>query len=374
MLSCKLLICLLWQVASLETSQGKSRQPWEQPSALHSFTEFIFVSQPGEHSVSVTEVNALTRKVMRESRPFITAGLHEPTGLAVDHKRQRLYVADPKSHKVFMYKLYFGVNGLAVRQDQQFVAVRDVTPRWIAVDEKGTLFCTDEGRSFIAEVSAKELADLGREDVKYDQVRPTWHKLYSGDQDEAVDHPGGIAVDGTSIFWGNRKRGHPHGSLLQASEDPEEKLARGVPEMIKALSSNMDKVYGVCNSPTMVFYTGGARQVYGAKPGSFQARASETVLLNDFAQPRGCVWDGDGTVYLADKGADAVWSFPSSMHNTGLVQATKAFSVTDPYGVAVFRPSFSVDAVGFLRGAAVQAKLALAPMLLMMLGVLGCNA
>merc|ERR1719387_1289141 len=104
--------------------------------------------------------------------------------------------------------------------------------------------------------------------------------------------------------------------------------------MIQSLSKNVDKVYGVCASPNLVFYTGGSR--------------------NDYAAPRGCVWDGDGTVFLADKGGDAVWSFPSSMHGLGLVQASKLFDVQDPYGVAVFRPSLALETGEFLRAGAVH--------------------
>lgn len=337
---------------------------------LMPLTEYIFVSQPGQRTVTVTEVNAITRQVTREARALITSGLREPCGLAVDHERQRLYIADPKSHKVYMYKLYFGSNGVSVRHDQQFVAASGVTPRWVAVDEKGTLFATDESRSFIAEVSADELAYLGEMDAKRNTVRPHFQKLYAGDQTRQVDRPGGIAVDGNNVYWGNRVRGRPYGSLLVAPEDPDARLRKGVPRMIHALSKNVDKVYGVCASRELVFYTGGSRTVYGAKSASWQAPTLETVLLNDFAIPRGCVFDGDGTVFLADKGGDVVWSFPASAHLTGgMTQATKLFRVKDPYGVAVFRPSLSLDATGFLRGAGERITPALVTVLLLLSGI-----
>jgi len=357
-----LLYAFLWQAACLE---ALGRQ-----SPLVPLTEYIFVSQPGHKSVAVTEVDALTRQVIRESRTVISTGLHEPCGLAIDHNKQRLYVADPKSHKVFMYKMHFGDDGLSMREDEQFIAVRDLTARWVTVDEKGTLFATDEARSFIAEVKSEELAELGNSNV-----RPRFHKLYNHDQTKQVDKPGGIAVDGHNVYWGNRARGKPYGSLLSASEDPEGQISRGVPTMVQALSKNVDKVYGVCASPTLVFYTGGARTVYGAKVGTFQQRGSTTVLLNDYAAPRGCVWDGDGTVFLADKGGDAVWSFPSSMHGLGLVQASKLFDVEDPYGVAVFRPSLALEVSGFLRAGAIRLGPALASSLVVVVFIiLGVNA
>lgn len=343
----KLLFGLIVSLACLQLARGA-------PGSFSPLSEYVFVSQPAEGSVAMTEINTLTRQVVHEAQAVISTGLREPNGLAVDHDRQRLYVADPKQHKVFMYKLYTGKDGVSVREDQQYVAVHDVTARWVAVDDKGTLFATDEKRSFIAKVDAFELAKLGQKDADVEDVRTHVQKLYSEEMTRQVDHPGGIAVDGNNVYWGNRKRGRPYGSLLQAPEDPQKKVQANVPTMIQALSKNVDKVYGVCASPNLVFYTGGSRTVYGAKQGSYQARASTTVLLNDFAVPRGCVWDGDGTMLLADKGGDAVWSFPSSLHGLGLVQASKLFEVKDPYGVALFRPALSLDSVGFLRGASLK--------------------
>lgn len=352
-----LLWAFLWQIACLEFASG--RHP-----PLLPLTEYIFVSQPGHRSVAVTEVNALTREVTREPQTLISTGLHEPCGLAVDHARQRLYVADPKSHKVFMYKLHFGDDGLSTDEEKQFVAVRDLTARWVAVDDKGTLFATDETRSFIAEVNADDLARL----ESGVDARPHFHKLYTHDRTKQVDKPGGIAVDGHNIYWGNRARGKPYGSLLSAYEDPEGQISRGVPDMIQALSKNVEKVYGVCKTPTVVFYTGGARNVYGSKPGAYQQQGAATVLLDDYAVPRGCVWDGDGTVFLADKGGDAVWSFPSSLHGLGLVQASKLFDVEDPYGVAVFRPQLALDIGGFLRAGTIQVGPALTSLFVMLIG------
>lgn len=318
-------------------------------SPLAPLTEYIIVSQPQERSVSVVEVNALTRQVTRESHSLISSGLIEPCGIAVDHSRMRLYVADPQSHKVFMYNLLYGDNGLSVDEQAQYVAVNDITSRWVAVDESGSLFCTDEKRSFIAEVPAEELAEISREDYRRPVYHKT-HKLFSNDRVREVDKPGGIAVDGINLYWGNRDRRRSFGSLMMAPEEPNSKRVKGVPGIIGALSRNVDKVYGVCASPSAIFYTGGERLVYGTKPGARHTQALASVVLDNFARPRGCVWDGDGTMFLADKGNNAVWSFPSTFHHLGLSQAVKLCTVHNPYGVAVFRPSFTLDAVGFLRG------------------------
>lgn len=284
--------------------------------------------------------------------------------MAVDQEKQRLYVADPKSHKVFMYKLYLNGGGLHVNKGEQFVVVRDVTPRWVTVDEKGTLLCTDEGRNLIAEVSAAGLAKLGEKDLDGNYVHPNFLKLYDHTQTKQVDRPGGIAAEGNHVFWGNRVQGRPFGSLLSAPEDPEFEMEHGMPRNIHALSSNVDKVYGVCATPSLVFYTGGRRSVYGAKPGSHDSQASKTVFLSDYAMPRGCAWDGDNTVFLADTGSDTVWSFSSSDHSLGVTQASKSFKVKDPFGIAVLRPGAGLGTFGFLKGCALRAQSVLPALLL----------
>lgn len=339
-------------------------------SPLAPLTEFVLVSQPAERCVSVVEVNALTRQVIGTARNLISSGLREPTGLAVDHRRQRLYVADPKAHKVFMYRLLMSSTGmLSVDENEQYVAMYDITPRWVAVDENGALFSTDEKRSFIAEVSSQELDELPKGGHSNFLQNPRFHIVYSGERNKFVDRPGGIAVDGDNIYWGNRARGRPFGSLLMAPEDPQSKRTRGVPGMIQSLSRNVNKVYGVCASPTAVFYTGGEKAVYGMKTGAYQTPAAATVLLDDFAHPRGCVWDGDGTMYLADKGNNAVWTFPSMFQEMGPSQADKLCDVHDPYGIAVFRPSLTLDAVGFLRGSSFRAVPALLATIIVLLGL-----
>lgn len=52
-------------------------------------------------------------------------------------------------------------------------------------------------------------------------------------------------------------------------------------------------------------------------------------------RPRGCAWDGDGTVYVADRGAGRVYSLPSNMHILSRSDLSEAFEYDDAFGLAV---------------------------------------
>mmetsp|Transcript_103157 Transcript_103157/g.188298 ORF Transcript_103157/g.188298 Transcript_103157/m.188298 type:complete len:355 (-) Transcript_103157:27-1091(-) len=299
-----------------------------------SISEYVLVSQPHTGKVLVTEVDALSRTVLSGPRGLVTHGLRKPMGLAVDHRRQRLFVADSERRKLFMYKLIYTDGEIAV-DGRRHVAASGITPRWVAVDEEtGSVFCSDEVHSAVGEVLGEDIKKLSHAGGH----TPKFHVLYSPDTTLAVDGPSGIAVDGFHLFWGNKAHGRRLGSVVSGLEDAHGR-ARDVPGTVTALSNNADKVHGLCASGSTVFYTGESRFVYSARKGS---HGHDTrILISNLDRPRGCAWDGDGTVYVADEGGRAVLSFPSSSHNRGRLRASKLFEVQGPYGIAVVRPPSS---------------------------------
>lgn len=302
----------------------------------NSISEYVLVSQPHRGTVLVAEIDALSRTLLSEPRILIKRGLSKPMGLAVDRRRQRLFVADARSGKVFMYDWFLQPDGKIDVEKKRHIAVSGLAPHWVAVDEAdGTVFCTDEARSRVIEVFGDDITRLS----KPGPHSAKFHVLYSTDSTQAVDKPTGIAVDGSNIFWGNKAHGRRKGSIISGVEDAN---GRDVPGTITALSSNVDKVYGVCTSGSSVFYTGEKRYVYTARKGN---HGHDTrALLYNLRSPRGCAWDGDGTIYVADQGGRAVYSFPSSSHNrgtSGWLHANKLFEVEEPYGIAVLHPSSS---------------------------------
>lgn len=299
-------------------------------------SEYVFVSQPHRGTVLVAEIDTLSRTLLSKPQSLIERGLRKPMGIAVDRRRQRLFVADAKSGRVFMYKLIYDENEKIAVEKKRHIVASGAAPHWVAVDEEdGALFCTDEARSAVIEVLGEDITRLS----EYGAHSAEFHILYSPDTTQAIDKPAGIAVDSSNIFWGNKAHGRHKGSLVSASEDWR---SRDVPGTVSALSTNVDKVYGVCASGSSVFYTGERRYVYTARKGNHGR--DTRALLSNLREPRGCAWDGDGTVYVADHGGRAVFSFPSSSHthgSSGLVHADKIFEAEEPYGIAVLHPRSS---------------------------------
>ena len=70
----------------------------------------------------------------------------------------------------------------------------------------------------------------------------------------------------------------------------------GSTPQLDAIAKNSNKVYGVCLSQNNVFYTNTQTFLYGVKKSGGAIATISDKLLG----PRGCAWDGDGTIYVAD--------------------------------------------------------------------------
>lgn len=253
----------------------------------------------------------------KSPRPLIVSDLKSPQGMAVDQARSRLFVADPDSRKIFMYALSFA-DGVLSTDGKQSVAAQNVEARWVAVDAVGNIFFTDERQNLIQKVLAS----------KIQAGDPTAVTLYSGQSVAEVSSPGGIAVDNFHIFWSNKAVGTQVGSVVKGFENPPD---TNVAASVRAIAKNAMKVYGVCLSQNNVFYTNAQKKVFGVKKlGGAIAEVSDMLQ-----QPRGCVWDLDGTVYVADKSGNAVYSFAGNMHALQPARLTKVVEFQDAFGVAV---------------------------------------
>lgn len=289
-------------------------------------TDILVVSQPRVKSVVYILVDKFQHGAGNQTFPLVTDGLQDPMGIAIDHNRQRLFVADVAAQKVFMYKLIFTQDEQLTTDGQQYVAVSGVTPRWVAVDDEGNVYCTDEQENIIGKVDEANVLTGG--------ATPT--TVYSGSSITSIASPGGIVADGTELFWGNKDAGTSKGSVVRGAEIPDKEDPK---TSVHVLAKNAEKVYGVCASQNNIFYAGEAEFLYGVKKNNDAAGAASAATVSDIiTKPRGCTWDGDGTVYVADKDGNAIFSFPSGMHTIGPAEVVKIFTLEDPYGVAVYRP------------------------------------
>jgi sugar lactone lactonase YvrE len=282
-----------------------------------------------------------------------TDGLAKPIGIAVDHARNGLYVADYVMGKILRWPM-------AEDTTLQTLSVTSTSTEiysgayvsWIAVDSIGNLFFSDEDTSTIWKVAAHDLIKSGRgkDDEFYDTKkltyslncpgvygsdRPTPVVVYSRDETKTseVSGPGGLAVDNFHVFWGNKQLGTQVGSIVKGYET-------STPDKIKQpvkVALNTERVYGVCLAGNNIFYTDKRTNIYGVKKhGGGIATISESMK-----DPRGCTWDGDGTIYVADMEGGKVKSFPSNMLNLAPQKLKDVVEVYQPMSLAVYETAVS---------------------------------
>jgi hypothetical protein len=263
---------------------------------------------------------------------LIDSGLKAPMGLASDQQRGRLFVADPEAKKILSYKILFSA-GKAVVDGEASVAANDVEARWVACDGIGNLFVSDEARNYIMKIPAD--GSFRRDSLTSSSASV----VYSGNVLTQVSAPGGVAVDNFHIFWSNKAVGTTAGSVVKGFETPPSTNAA---ESVLVLANNADKVYGVCLAKDNVFYTNHERYIYGVKKGG----GTELTISDKFQEPRGCSWDGDGTVFVADRGANLIAAFAGNMQKLAPARVGKVIDLEGAFGVAVLS-----DATGALSHA-----------------------
>lgn len=286
-------------------------------SSSSSPPRYLIVSAPRESKVAYMKIRRGADPGSERMTALISSGLVHPQGLAIDQKRNHLLVADPDSRKIFSYELRDAGESLSI--GPQGVAVENAESRWVAVDGAGNIFLTDEPQNRVLRVEAAKAA----------RGEATPDLVYDGTVLTQVSAPGGIAVDSFYTYWVNKQIGSQVGSVVKGSVAPGQ---TNVASSVNALATNTDKSYGVCTALSNVYYTQPEKTICAVK----KTGSDVQIVSNRFVNPRGCAWDGDGTVYVADRGANAVYSFAGNMQNLGTALITKAVDFQDAFGVAVF--------------------------------------
>lgn len=315
---------------------------------------FLLLTAPRESRISYVRLPENGTFDHSKAESLIEDGLRHPQGLAVDQKRKRLLVADPDARRVYSYQLV--TNGDTLDIDGEPITIaRNVESRWVAVDGIGSVFFSDEPENLILKVPA-ERALRGHDPNDVD-VPP--EVVYDGNAVTMVNQPGGIAVDNFHIYWTNKHFGKQSGSLVRGNERPMNQRDAG---SVTALARNAVKSYGVCLALGNVYYTGSEHYMWGVKKGG----GPIAEVTSHLQKPRGCAWDGDDTVYVADRGAGAVYSFAGNMHSIAHAEVRKAFDFEDAFGLAVLATSAAAGFHTLARSAAVAA---ITSLLLLSLGV-----
>jgi sugar lactone lactonase YvrE len=295
--------------------------------------KFLIVSAPREGKVAYKKIGKDGFLGSEPMQSLISVGLTHPQGVAVDKRTGKLLVADPDSKQVLAYKLK--ARGSTLSAIQEDAVMKNVEARWVAVDGFGNVYATDEPSNRILKITASQI-DKG-------DAQP--NVLYDGMSLTQVSGPGGIGADNYNTFWVNKQIGTQAGSLIKGSVAPE---PASLLSSLQTLAKNTDKSYGLCVAMNNVFYTQPEGVIYAVKKTGSQ---SVQTVSDKLSMPRGCAWDGDGTVYVADRGANAIYSFAGNMPHLETALLQKAADFEDAFGVAVFSGAvrrFSLAVVTFL--------------------------
>lgn len=277
--------------------------------------KYLVASNPRDGRISYVRVPPGGLPGTGGMNTLVSTKLQSPMGLAIDQQRKLLYVCDPAQHSVFAYRLYPNGNNLSA--GSQRLALENVDARWIAVDNFGTVFVTSEPTNQILK------APLGLLRNKTAEV------VFNGSSLPELNQPGGVMVDGYYTYWVNKAMGEKDGSVVKAAETPG---GTNLGRTLEILASNTQKSYGICGALSNIFYTQPERIIYGVRK-----TGSAVEVINDHLnQPRGCAWDGEGSIFVADRGANAIFSFPSNMQSLISTAVFKVVNAEDAYGVAVF--------------------------------------
>jgi sugar lactone lactonase YvrE len=256
------------------------------------------------------------------------AGLMHPQGLAIDQRRKLLLVADSGINKVVSYGLFLSGEELVV--GDQITLAEDVEARWVTVDGVGNVYFTCEVNHRIMMISAKDVEDgSGKGTVIFDD---------SNASVGGVSGPGGIATDNFFLYWTNKVDSLTHGTVVRNLKD--RRVGGGLPLETRTFAKRSPKAYGLCVAKDQMFYTEGDNVLQGMP----KAGGEPVVISDELQQPRGCAWDGEGQLYVADRKAHAVFALPAPMLSLGRTEPVKVLDMEEAFGVAVFSAAASMRA------------------------------
>jgi len=287
--------------------------------------KYLIASSPASGKVAYVKLasDGAPASGKEAMRTLIDTKLKYPQGIAVDSYRGKLFVADPSLNKLVSYTLHRTNDALTVSPMQ--TVAENVEVRAVAVDGLGNVFFTDEPAQQILKVTSEMMA----------KGTTTPEVVYSALTTDSVSAPGGVAVDNFFVYWVNKASGTTAGSIARGLQYPTSPLASSV----KNLAVNAAKCYGLCIALGNIFYTDEATSVYGV-PRAAAKNDTAVTVSKEFQEPRGCTYDGDGTVYVTDKTSNAIYQFAGNMMADlrSVSNLTKAADLQGAFAVAMYQP------------------------------------
>lgn len=267
---------------------------------------------------------------------------NDPRGIAVDNLGGHLYVVDKGTSELLSLKLSVRGGGSALATGPPVSVMSGVSGDWVTVDNAGNVFFEANGalcslpkeKLFLAWDAANKV------EVIYDMANTT-----------ELNTPQGLASDGFRIFWANGANGVQDGSIVRGFGTASAANALSVTK----LASNEDASQGICLSSQKLFFTAQEQKVYSTLVNGGAA----TVISDALGKPRGCAFDGDGTVFLADELDGKLYSFAAGGSSGSMKAMRPAVEIPGAFGVAIFHDAAAKMAFSQLAGLLV-ALLALA--------------
>lgn len=340
--------------------------------------QFLLVSSPAERKVGYIQMRNF-QGANAEISALVDSGLGAPHGIAFDRQRGDLYVTDTVARKIFRFGVMVqeGDDGSysLVTDGDRLTVVENKLSRWVAVDNSGDLYFTDDeansvnkitadvmdqiaqgifqGRDLVtvsesileseaAAAASSELA-AGATTTEAPSPEPRILAFYEAAANPHVALPGGILTDSISLYWAN---GANAGSVVQGSTHPEAPVglahgARAASFETTVVANSTGPVFGVSKTHNLIIYTSGG-SVYGVSRNG----GDPIAFTNGLEQPRGLVWDGDSTIFVADQAGNTVYSLPCGRLSESMPLA-HAFDFNDVFGLALLEgtdPAFEIRA------------------------------
>lgn len=266
---------------------------------------------------------------------------------------------------------------------EEMTVVDDVSSEWVSLDHNGNLYYSDQLRKTVNRIGATLLLNLVHGEITPDelkqrsaahpaesleeegkkamQIKPHLHdlgqnaealgnaigklsstiatplslvsqesseevivKLFEAD-DAHYATPAGVVSDAVQVYWANQDHGLERGSVGTT-------FVKGAAPSNK-LTTMTASSFGIAATASAVLFSNGAG-VYGVpKFGGGNA----TALNEGFILSRGLVWDGSGTVFVADEGASTVYAMPCGVLAEQPLQPV--FQMHGAFGLALVQPT-----------------------------------
>eukprot|EP00930_Biecheleria_cincta_P058253 TRINITY_DN44107_c0_g1_i1.p1 TRINITY_DN44107_c0_g1~~TRINITY_DN44107_c0_g1_i1.p1 ORF type:complete len:405 (-),score=77.08 TRINITY_DN44107_c0_g1_i1:73-1248(-) len=314
---------------------------WRSPSTWQAALpgeadRYIIASFPQDFKVSYAKLPDPTW------RPLVV-GLKDPTAIAVDQRNNRLFVADSATNTVYWYQLEVQQpSKFLVTDGVQHVAVHNMTAHGLAASPTGDLYIS--GRAAVKPpltskeaIYRREGHDLTADTAKVDRLWTagdgTWVPimLQTGVPDPSARMspstpemfvPGPIGVDMFSVYWGNSIKRNASAVAKAAATVPAPLSGSGsslpAPKVrASVIANNVDFVTSMAVTAAGVFYAGqpaeGAAGIFGVPFGCQEEGKSDCVKrVADISNAAALAWDGEATLYVADKSTGSVLSLAAT--------------------------------------------------------------